>query len=293
MKKYFKHKLQNLINVSKIVTIHYFEFEKNFKTAGESHDFWELVYAEKEDIVCTADETVINLKPGEVLFHKPNEFHTLSANGKSAPNVFILSFVCKSDAMRFFENKKFTLDSKLAKFIYFILEEGKKTFDIPYSDPSLKKMTLLENATLGGEQLIKNYLELFLINLLRSSTETKDGNNTFLPRKELLSKPVNETIKIHETALYTNLSIDEICTRTAYGRAYLLRVFKAKTGKTIMEYYTNLKIERAKQLLRETTLSVKEISEKLAFSEPNYFTKTFKRVTGVTPTKYKRRAMSL
>ncbi len=293
MKKYFKHKLQNLINVSKIVTIHYFEFEKNFKTAGESHDFWELVYAEKEDIVCTADETVINLKPGEVLFHKPNEFHTLSANGKSAPNVFILSFVCKSDAMRFFENKKFTLDSKLAKFIYFILEEGKKTFDIPYSDPSLKKMTLLENATLGGEQLIKNYLELFLINLLRSSTETKDGNSTFLPRKELLSKPVNETIKILETALYTNLSIDEVCTKTAYGRAYLLRVFKAKTGKTIMEYYTNLKIERAKQLLRETTLSVKEISEKLAFSEPNYFTKTFKRVTGVTPTKYKRRAMSL
>lgn len=293
MKKYFKHKLQNLINVSKIVTIHYFEFEKNFKTDGEFHDFWELVYAEKEDIICSADNSIVTLKEGEVLFHKPNEFHTLSANGKTAPNVFILSFVCKSDAMRFFENKKFLIDEQLAKFIYFILEEGKKTFDIPFSDPSLKKMALKENATLGGEQLIKNYLELFLINLLRSSTETKDGNQIFLPRKELLSKPVNETIKVLETALYVNLSIDEICTKTAYGRAYLQRVFKAKTKKTIMEYYVNLKIERAKQLLRETSLSVKEISEKLAFSEPNYFTKTFKRVSGMTPTAYKRRTMSL
>ncbi len=293
MRKYFKHKLENLINVSKIVTIHYFEFDKNFKTIGESHDFWEIVYAEKESIICTADGAEIPLLQGEILFHKPNEFHTLSANGKSAPNVFILSFVCKSDAIRFFENKKFRLDSNLVRFIYFILEEGKKTFDIPYSDPNLKKMKLLSPPTLGGEQLIKNYLELFLINLLRSQTETKDGNKIFLPRKELSSKPVNDVIHVLEDALYSTLTIEDICAKTAYGRAYLFRVFKEKTGKTIMEYYLKLKIERAKQLLRENELSVKEISELLAFNEPNYFTKTFKRIAGLTPTAYKKRCIGL
>ena len=293
MKKYFKHKLENLINVSKIVTIHDFEFDKNFKSAGESHDFWELVYAEKESLLCTADGVDIPLEQGEVLFHKPNEFHMLSANGKSAPNVFILSFVCKSDAIRFFENKKFRLDSNLARFIYFILEEGKKTFDIPYSDPNLKKMKLLSPSTLGGEQLIKNYLELFLINLLRAQTETKDGNTTFLPRKELSSKPVNDVIHVLESELYSTLTIEDICAKTAYGRAYLFRVFKEKTGKTIMDYYLRLKIERAKQLLRENELSVKEIAETLAFNEPNYFTKTFKRVTGLTPTAYKKRCLGL
>ena len=41
----------------------------------------------------------------------------------------------------------------------FILEEGKRTFDIPYSDPKLKKMKLLSPPTLGGEQLIKNYFK--------------------------------------------------------------------------------------------------------------------------------------
>lgn len=293
MKKYFKHKLENLINVSKIVTIHYFEFEKNFKTKGETHDFWEIVYAEKESIICSADGVEIPLTQGEILFHKPSEFHTLAANGKTAPNVFILSFVCKSDAIRFFENKKFRLDAALARFIYFILEEGKKTFNIPYSDPNLKKMKLLSHPTLGGEQLIKNYLEIFLINLLRLQTETEHGNETFLPRKELSGKPVNDAIRVLQDGLYSALTIDEICAKTAYGRAYLFRVFKAKTGKTIMEYYLGLKIERAKQLLRENELSVKEIAETLAFNEPNYFTKTFKRITGLTPTAYKRRAMSL
>ena len=293
MKKYFKHKLENLINVSKIVTIHHFEFDKNFKTKGEAHDFWEMVYAEKEDILCTANGTEIPLAQGEILFHKPNEFHTLAANGKTAPNVFILSFVCKSDAIRFFENKKFSLDTNLSQFIYFLLEEGKKTFDIPYSDPNLKKMKLLSNPTLGGEQLIKNYLELFLINLLRLQTETADGNKTFLPRKELSSKPVNDVIRVLENGLQSALTIEQICSKTSYGRAYLFRVFKEKTGKTIMEYYIGLKIESAKRLLRENELSVKEISELLAFNEPNYFTKTFKRITGITPTAYKARCMRL
>ena len=179
--------------------------------------------------------------------------------------MFILSFVCRSDAIGFFENKKFRLDSNLVRFIYFILEEGKKTFDIPYSDPNLKKMKLLSPPTLGGEQLIKNYLELFLINLLRSQTETKEGNKIFLPRKELSSKPVNDVIHLLENSLYTTLNIEEICKTTAYGRAYLFRVFKAKTGKTIMEYYLDLKIERAKQLLRENELSVLGLCEISAY----------------------------
>ena len=60
-----------------------------------------------------------------------------------------------------------------------------------------------------------------------------------------------------------------------------------------MEYYLALKIEKAKQLLRENELSVRAIAERLAFNEPNYFTKTSKRITGMTPTAYKRRSMSL
>lgn len=293
MKKYFKHKLQNLIHISRIVTIHYFEFEKDFKTEGESHDFWELVYAEKESLLCTADGHPVVLSEGEILFHKPNEFHTLAANGKNAPNLFILSFECKSDAIRFFENKKLHLDKSLVQFIYHIWEEGKRTFDIPYSDPALKKMELLDSPTLGGEQLIKNYLEIFLVNLLRTQTETKEGNKIFLPNQELSAKPVREVIALLENNLYTTLTIEDICLKTAYSRAYLFRVFKAQTGNTIMEYYINLKIQRAKQLLRENELSVKEISEKLAFNEPNYFTKTFKRIVGLTPTAYKRRANTL
>ena len=228
-----------------------------------------------------------------MLFHKPNEFHSLSANGKTAPNVFILSFVCKSESIKYFENKKFRLSPTLAKFIYSILEEGQKTFDIPYSDPNLKKMKLLPNPTLGGEQLIKNYLEIFLINLLREQTETAQGNSTFLPWGELSTKPIDDVTAVLKDNLFTSLTIDEICRQTAYSKAYLFRIFKAKTGKTIMNYYLELKIREAKKLLRENELSVREISETLGFSAPDYFTKTFKRITGLTPLAYKKRSTRL
>jgi AraC-like DNA-binding protein len=93
--------------------------------------------------------------------------------------------------------------------------------------------------------------------------------------------------------IYSALTIDEICEKTNYSKAYLFRVFKGKTGKTIMAYFIELKIKQAKQLLRENELSVREISEKLAFNTPDYFTKTFKRITGVTPLAYKKRSTSL
>lgn len=293
MKKYFKHKLENLINVSKIVTIHYFEFEKNFKTAGESHDFWEFVYVDKESVVCIADGKKIIVEKDEILFHKPNEFHILQANGKKPPNVFIVSFVCRSEAMKFFENKKIPVAKNNAGFIYNILSEGRKTFDIAFSDPALKKMQLLPSPSLGGEQMIKNHLEIFLINLLRSQTETDGKNGVFIREKDCGVKQITDLITFLESSVYSSLSIDEILKTAYYGRAYLMRLFKRETGCTIMEYFIKLKIEKAKELLRDKGLSVREISDRLSFGEPNYFTKTFKRITGLTPSAYRRRTFSL
>ena len=285
---YYKHKIENLLLVSKIVTIHYFEFDKNFASKGESHDFWELVYADKESIVCTANGKEITLNEGELLFHKPNEFHTLSANEKKAPNVFIISFVCKSEAIRFFEEKKLNLDKDLRKFVYMIIEESKKTFDLPYSNPDLKRMELRERPTLGGQQLIKNLLEILLINLMRNETEKENSNETFLFKEDFDGQITKRIIEILNENVKGNLSIKDLCEKLNYNRSYLFRQFKATTGKTIMAYFTNLKIDRAKKLLRKTDMTVTQISEEFAFDSPNYFSKTFKKTTGYTPLQYKK-----
>lgn len=293
MKKYFKHKIEDLLVVNKLVTVLCFEFDKNFKTNGESHNFWEIVYADKSQILCTAGENTVLLKQGEMLFHKPNEFHALSANGKNAPSVFIIAFECTSEAMKFFENRKIKLDEEYVKFIRMIISEAKKTFRIPYSDPGTAKLDLLENPTLGGMQLIKNYLEILLINIMRSQTETEKGNHVFLQKNELNNKLVNEVIDLLETGLYKSLCMEDICKEIFYSKTYIFKQFKKNTGYSIMEYYNKLKIEKAKQFLRENEMTIREISEKLSFDTPNYFSKTFKRLCGSTPSAYRKIFCSL
>ena len=287
-KQYYKHKIENLLVISRIVTIHYFEFDKDYVAPLEAHDFWELVYADKESIVCTSDGRETLLSEGEVLFHKPNEQHALRANGETAPNVFVISFECKSEAVRFFENKQLSLGKNLLRFVYAIIEESRRTFDLPFSDPELKKMKLLSQPTLGGQQLIKNYLEILLVNLMRNETEKEDAEVFFLPQEKVGEQVAEQVIRYLKLHLYERVTIAEICEALSYNKSYIFQQFKKATNCSVMAYFTRLKIERAKRMLRETSLSVTEISDRLSFDTPNYFSKTFKRITGYTPLQYKK-----
>lgn len=287
-KRYYKHKIKNLLVVQKIVTIHYIELDKDFVSASESHDFWELVYADKKSLVCTANGRKILLEEGEILFHKPNEQHSLAANGVNAANVFVVCFECKSEAVRFFEEKHIRLDKQFRRFIYPIVEESKNTFDLPCFEPELKKMKLLNHPALGGEQLIKNYLEILLVNIMRNETDKKNSDAIFLNKKDYVGRISKDIVKFLTENLYSRLTIDDICEKLNYNKSYLFRQFKADTGSSIMTYFSRLKIEKAKQLLLENEWSVTQIAVELSFDSPNYFSKTFKKITGYTPLQYRK-----
>lgn len=288
MAKYYKHKIKNILEINDIFTIHYLEPEKNFSFGPEEHDFWELVYADKESVFVTADEKQTTLNEGEIIFHKPNEKHSIAANGKTAPCVIVITFLCKSRAMKFFENKKFKLDKSLLKFAYAITEECKKSFVMPVFNPSMKRLIPIKNPALGGEQLIKNYLEILLISIMRKETEKDKRKAEFLPNRALNGNLSRNVAEFLNKNINGRVEIEDVCKAVNYNKSYVFRMFKKQTGTTVMGYFTELKIAKAKQLLREGNLNVREISEKLAFDTPNYFTKTFKKATGFSPSQYKK-----
>ena len=74
-----------------------------------------------------------------------------------------------------------------------------------------------------------------------------------------------------------------------YSKAYIFRQFKTSMGMSIMDYYISLKIKTAKELISKSDYSIKEISDRLSFDTPNYFSKTFKKIVGITPSQYKKR----
>ena len=83
-----------------------------------------------------------------------------------------------------------------------------------------------------------------------------------------------------------DLSLNSICEYLNISTSRFSTIFKEATGKTFTEVLTNIRMEKAKHLLTQTTLKNYEIAEKVGFSDPHYFSIAFKKATGMTPKEY-------
>lgn len=86
---------------------------------------------------------------------------------------------------------------------------------------------------------------------------------------------------------YKGISLDDVSREVQISPYYFSKLFKEETGENFIYYLTNIRIEKAKQLLNNKALSVKEIGIKVGYSDPNYFSRIFKKSVGQTPTEYK------
>ena len=66
---FIRHGFPSVFRIEKLITIFYMELSKDFLYNGESHDFWEMVYIDKGEMICTADKSKFTLKSGELTFH--------------------------------------------------------------------------------------------------------------------------------------------------------------------------------------------------------------------------------
>ncbi len=102
------------------------------------------------------------------------------------------------------------------------------------------------------------------------------------------SNEVVETAKSYIEANFNkNLSLEDVSRQVNISSYYLSRIFKETTGENFIDYLTNLRIERAKELISKTQYSMKEICNMCGYADPNYFSKSFKKNVGVTPTEYR------
>ena len=69
-KQFYMHKIANLLNIQKIVTIHYQALERNYVFPEETHDFWEINYADKGGVSIGVENKKIHLKQGEILIER-------------------------------------------------------------------------------------------------------------------------------------------------------------------------------------------------------------------------------
>lgn len=282
MKKYFNYQIKKVLIVQNLVTVESLDLSTEFSYPIEEHSFYEFVYTDSGTIICNVEDEETAINQGDFFLIAPNKKHFYATKNSQSATVFIICFNCKSEFLELLL-EKIHLDKEEKLLMASIVKEAQKTFVFPFN----KKLQLCTQPEFGAQQLIENYIEELLIKLIRRKLD-QNGNIRFVMNSlELESSIVGDVIELLKSSLYARLTLSEISEKTYYSKTYLNNIFKKNIGYSIMQYYNLLKVEEAKKLLREK-LSTTMISDKLNFESPNYFTKVFKKYSGMTPSEYRK-----
>lgn len=280
-------RLRKPIVVDEIVSIHYFEYTSTYSFEGERHDFWEFLYVDKGEVCVRADNAEHMLAKGEMIFHRPGEFHSLRANGVGAPNLVVVGFVCESADMLFFEHRIERLGDTGRALLAAVVKEAQGAFSSAMGDPQTLRLVRRETAPFGAEQLIGLNLEQLLVLLIRRAAQAvPPPRPTSLIREHTQQDFIDRVTAYLEANLSRKLTLADICRDNLVGRSYLQKMFREKTGGGAMEYFGTLKIAAAKEKIREGTHNFTEIAAMLGYTSIHYFSRHFKKVTGMTPSEY-------
>ena len=280
---------ERIFHIEKIITLFYMELSKNFHYDGESHDFWEMVYIDKGEMICTADKNRFILKSGEMTFHKPNEYHNLSGDNAVSPNVSIITFQCHSRAMRHFEGKIFRLSAEEKSLLSMLFTEGLSCFRLEDEhNPLLQRMEKVEPSPFGSSQMTKNLLEIFLIKLCRNTdVVTKTMRQSYVINGVDVPYHIKEILDFLHDNIYGRITVADVARHVGKSESTVKQQFSLYRKSGIMKYYNNLKIKEARHLIREGKYNMTQIADMLYFDNPQYFSKCFKAFTHMTPREYK------
>ncbi len=109
-----------------------------------------------------------------------------------------------------------------------------------------------------------------------SETETSGRNNTINKIKDIVEKEYSHP-----------LSMKYIAEKMDLNHIYMGQIFKKETGVSLNDYINKVRVNKAKKLLVESNDMVYEIADKVGYSDPQYFSTVFKRITGVSPKEYR------
>ena len=286
---YLDKSLKTTLRVNDIQNFMTINIDPEYVDIIEMHDFWEMVYIESGEAIAMADDENIPLFPGDVIFHKPGEVHSIkSVNGTTA-KAFFICFHTTNKSAKIFESLKIALENEQKQMIYRLYDEARKIYlnrKKYYRSVIFSSSALSPDAPTGAQQLFKNHLEEFLISVIQL-VEKSANVITYESKEELEGLIYQKMLEKISAAVYSSISVEDVLSEFNYGKTYLSQLFKKYCGLSIMQYHNSLKIKEAKKLIKEGKLTMAKISEKLGFNNQYYFSRVFKKVEGISPSDYK------
>ncbi len=281
--KYNSTLISDPLSIEGIVTVlrHTFSVVRE-PYVGESHDFPELLYVVKGRQKQLVDGTEYTVEAGQMMIYAPRAYHI--ARQTSGAQAYILSFRVATDAILPLCHQVFSLSPYQRQMLQQICEEGLAYFTKcgpAEKKQGIKGMMVKKDVQVQDLQRMKKQLELFLLGLL-VPPDTVGGKGAkwqrdFERAEQYMLGHIGEPLTLMQIADGCGISVSK-----------LKLVFREKSGGGPIQYFINMKIERAKRLIAEDSLNFSEIASLLGFDSLHYFSRCFKKATGLSPSQYKK-----
>jgi AraC-like DNA-binding protein len=137
----------------------------------------------------------------------------------------------------------------------------------------------------GNAIVINKLTEVVIVELIRIDFG-RSGKNSFVGA--LYDKKISLALALMHAEPHRAWTLDALAAKAALSRASFSKKFRTLVGQSMFEYLTALRMQRARELLRSSNFPVYEVANRVGYDSDLAFRKTFKRVTGTTPVRYRK-----
>lgn len=259
--------ISSSLDISEIYTKFYQEKGTNYNFSGEKHSYWELTYVDKGELLTTIDGVSYHLKQGDLIFYAPMQFHTQSTFEKISSSYLTINFKMNFNHADLLCNKIFSLKRDSYFIVTKLIEE-------------------LSNDNLYSNDLSLCYLKQLIIQMLRLNNSHFHSKPTTHMQQTYENELLNDILLYIDDNIYEKISVSTLCDHFCISTSMLHSLFRKNMNNTAKNYINELKLSKSKELIRNSTHTLSEISEMLGFSSIHYFSKKFKSYFNISPTEY-------
>lgn len=283
---YMGTEMTDALSVTGIYTVFHPDLITRWPGTGEAHPFPEIFYLSRGRHWLRIDGAEYALTAGQMIIYAPNSFHEASDRRPENTEAGVLTFDVTSDFLSPLYNRVITLNEEQRRMLDAIIDEGAGCFHGRDPDDDIQGMVLNEGVAEHTLWRLKKQIEFFLMDVYRTPTEA-DGRPS--GRATRWDEEFARAVQFLRSHLSQPLTLSEIAKGCSMSVSKLKMLFREKTGGGPINYLIELRVKEAKRLIREGNMDFTEIAESLGFASLHYFSRLFKKVTGMSPSAYARK----
>ena len=261
-----------------------FDINRNFKVSypHRHDDFYEILFLTQGEGIHTIDFQQYAIRPNTIFFLSPGQIHelALSEDVQGYIILFTSSFYHfnKTDPHKLFELPFFYNLSQETPPIYLDNAECIQTLTNLFREAISENKQYLSDK----DEAIRALLDLILIQCKRIYPLSQQDEKT--NKGKIMVKRFKQLI---EEKCKENLSVKDYANLLAISPNYLSETVKSVTGRTSTDLINDRMILEIKRLLKHTDMGISEIAYSLNFADQSYFSKYFKKLTGLSPLEFR------